>query len=136
MATTAILAAQLGSVEERAHLLGTTLVADQYLFTDAGDGSEPWRPGTITQYFGRLRARIRLEHLDFHYLRKFMETYGQDAGFSPSAVAIRAGHDPSVAAKHYISRIAAVDRELAEAVAALITASGAENPRARATRAP
>ena len=29
-----------------------------------------------------MRARIGLEHLDFHYLRKFMETYGQEMGYS------------------------------------------------------
>ncbi len=35
------------------------------------------------------------------------DAYGQDLGFSPAAVAMRAGHDPSVASKHYTGKIAA-----------------------------
>jgi hypothetical protein len=53
---------------------------------------------------GRMRKRIGLDHLDFHYLRKFMETYGQEMGYSVTQVAMRAGHDPSIAAKHYSGR--------------------------------
>ena len=49
----------------------------------------------MTQYFGRLRARVGLEHLNFHGLRKFMETYGQNLGFSPVQVAMRAGRSHS-----------------------------------------
>jgi len=66
-------------------------------------------------------ARIGLEHLDFHYLRKFMETYGQEMGYSVAQVAMRAGHDPTVAAKHYSGRVAETDRALAKAVASLLT---------------
>ena len=50
-------------------------------------------------------TRVGLEHLDFHYLRKFMETYGQEMGYSRVQVAMRAGHDPTVAAKHYSGRV-------------------------------
>ena len=57
-------------------------------------GGRGWKPGEWTD-------DTQLEHLDFRYLRKFMETYGQNLGFSPVQVALRAGHDPSVAAKHY-----------------------------------
>jgi hypothetical protein len=54
----------------------------QRVLPDALDGSVPWRPDSITQYFARLRSRVKLDHLDFHYLRKFMETYGQNLGYS------------------------------------------------------
>jgi hypothetical protein len=60
----------------------------------------------VSRYFARLRARIGLEHLDFHYLPRFMETYGQEMGYSVAQVAMRAGHDPTVAAKHYSGRVA------------------------------
>jgi integrase len=106
--------------EERARSLGVKLIDDAYVFSDAPDGSEPWRPGAITRYFARLRERVGLEHLDFHDLRKFMETYGQDLGFSPVQVAMRAGHDPSVAAKHYTGSIEETDRALSLAVASLL----------------
>ena len=69
-------------------------------------------------------TRVGLEHLDFHYLRKFMETYGQDLGFSVAQVAMRAGHDPSVAAKHYSGQVAETDRALAQAVASLLVPAG------------
>lgn len=62
------------------------LAADSFVFSDDLDGSQPWRPGAVTLYFGRLRKRIGLDHLNFHTLRKFMETYGQDLGFSPVQV--------------------------------------------------
>jgi len=48
-------------------------------------------PDSISQYFARMRTRVGLGHLDFHYLRKFMETYGQEAGYSVTQVAMRAG---------------------------------------------
>jgi len=118
--TLSMLQAQVDMLTARAAVAGVALDADAYLFSDAADGSVPWKPGAVTQYFAKLRKRIDLDHLDFHYLRKFMETYGQDLGFSPAAVAMRAGHDPSVASKHYTGKIAAADRALASAVASLL----------------
>ena len=63
---------------------------------------------------------MELDHLTFHTLRKFMETYGQDLGFSPVQVAIRAGHDPAISTKHYTGKVDQTDRELAAAVASLL----------------
>ena len=121
--TLSMLQAQVDMLTARAAVAGVALDADAYLFSDAADGSAPWKPGAVTQYFAKLRKRIDLDHLDFHYLRKFMETYGQDLGFSPAAVAMLAGHDPSVASKHYTGKIAAADRALASAVASLLVPS-------------
>jgi hypothetical protein len=53
-----------------------------------------------------------------------METYAQDLGFPASQVALRAGHDPSVMAKHYTGRIEEADRALASAVSQLLLAEG------------
>jgi len=44
----------------------------------------PWKPDAVSQYFARMRKRIGLDHLDFHYLRKFMDTYGQEMGSTNS----------------------------------------------------
>ena len=118
--TAAILQAQIDEVEHRADVAAVSLVDDPYVFTDAADGGLPWKPDTISQYFGRLRKRVDLDHLDFHHLRKFMETYGQEMGYSVTQVAMRAGHDPSIAARHYSGRVAETDRALAAAVASLI----------------
>ena len=103
--TAAILRAQVAEVEARAELVRVDLIDDPYVFTDAADGSEPWKPDTVSQYFGRMRKRVGLDHLDFHDLRKFMETYGLEMGYSVTQVAMRAGHDPSIAAKHYSGRV-------------------------------
>jgi integrase len=97
--TLSMLASQVEMMEQRAKVFERQLQDDCYVFSDAIDGSEPWKPDAITQYFTRLRGRVGLDHLDFHYLRKFIETYGQNLGHSPVQVALRAGHDPSVAAK-------------------------------------
>ncbi len=118
--TAAILRAQIDDVEQRALLAKVALVDDPYVFTDAADGSVPWKPDAVSQYFARMRKRVGLDHLDFHYLRKFMETYGQEMGFSITQVAMRAGHGPSIAAKHYSGRVTETDRALATAVASLL----------------
>ena len=118
--TAEVLRAQLELVESRAAEAGVELVADPYVFTDVVDGAEPWSPDAVSQYFDRMRKRVDLDHVKFHHLRKFMETYGQEAGYSVTQVAMRAGHDPSIAAKHYSGRVVETDRALAAAVAALL----------------
>jgi integrase len=119
--TLSMLCEQRTFIEERAASAGVALVDDPYLFSDEADGSAPWRPDSVTRFFTRVRQRVGLEHINFHDLRKFMETYAQDLGFTPAAVAMRAGHDPSVMSKHYTGRIEEADRALATAVAALIS---------------
>lgn len=118
--TLTLLAEQVEMGECRAKEAGVELDPDPYVFSDSIDGSEPWRPGAVTLYFGRLRKRVGLDHVQFHSLRKFMETYGQDLGFAASQVALRAGHDPSVAAKHYTGKIAEADRAIADGVSSLL----------------
>jgi integrase len=118
--TVAILRAQFADVEARSALVHVDLVDDPYVFTDAVDGSVPWKPDTVWQYVDRMRERDGLDHLNFHDLRKFMETYGQEMGYSVTQVAMRAGHDPPIATKHYSGRVGETDRALANAVASLL----------------
>ena len=49
-----------------------------------------------------------------------METYGKEMGYSMTQVALRAGHNPAVAARYYSGKVAETDRELARAVASLL----------------
>ena len=49
-----------------------------------------------------------------------MDTYGQELGFSLAQVAMRAGHDPAVASKHYTGRVVQADRDLALAISELL----------------
>lgn len=125
-ATLDVLRTQHEFMRARAASVGCEVADDAFLFSDSIDGCDAWRPGAITLYFGRIRKRAGLPHLNFHSLRKFMETYGQELGFSAAQVAMRAGHDPSVAAKHYTGKVADTDRQLASAVASLLTPADAD----------
>jgi integrase len=120
--TLAILRAQIAMLEDRARLCRVPLGDGAYLFSDAADGREPWKPDAVSQYLGRLRGRSDLRQLTFHGLRKFMETYGQEMGYSISQVAVRAGHNASVAAPHYSGRVVETDRDRARAIASLLAA--------------
>ena len=116
--TLSMLRAQVAFLEERAGLARAELLPDAYVFSDDIHGAVPWKSDAVSKYFGRLRARAGLPHI--HDLRRFMETYGQEMGYSVSQVAMRAGHDPSVAARHYSGRVVETDRDLAQAVAELL----------------
>jgi integrase len=118
--TLAMLRAQIQMLEQRAALARVDVLPDAYVFSDDVAGAVPWKPDAVSQYFGRLRERAGLDHLGFHDLRRFMETYGQEMGYSIAQVAMRAGHDPSVAARHYSGRVVETDRELAHSVASLL----------------
>ena len=118
--TVSILAAQLEMLEQRARAAKVELVEDAYVFSDAIDGSVPWKPDSVTQYFNRLRDRAGYSHLNLHSLRKFMDTYGREMGYSMTQVALRAGHNPAVAARYYSGKVAETDRDLARAVAGLL----------------
>lgn len=119
--TLQLVQAQRQMMADRALQLGVELSEDASVFSDAPDGVEPWKPDAVTQYFGRLRDRtgVRSE-LQFKHLRKFMETYGQDLGFSLAQVALRAGHDPAVASRYYTGRVAESDHALASAIEDLL----------------
>lgn len=117
-----ILRCLIDANERRASDAGVSMVDDPYILTTTLNGSDPWDPDTISQYFGRLRARVGLDHLEFKSLRRFMDTYGQELGFSLAQVAMRAGHDPAVASRHYTGRVTEVDRRLAAAMSELLQA--------------
>jgi len=119
-----LVAAQKTMMERRARACGTELALDAFVFSDSPDGSEPWRPDATTQYFIRLRRRTHLRNeLQLKHLRKFMDTYGQELGFSLSQVALRAGHDPAVAARYYTGRVDTSDHALAASIEDLLAES-------------
>ena len=112
---------QRAMMARRAGECDTELAAEAFVFSEAPDGSVPWRPDSPTQYFIRLRRRTSVrEEVKLKHLRKFMETYGQDLGFSLAQVALRAGHDPAVAARYYTGRVDESDHALAAAIETLL----------------
>ena len=115
-----ILTAPVQMLNERAVECSTLLIDDPYVFSTASEGSSPLRPGAITLYFRRLRRPADLDHLQFRHLRRFVGTYGQQLGYSLAQVALRAGHNPAVAARHYTGVVAASDRRLTHAIDRLL----------------
>lgn len=112
---------QQALMAQRADECGTKLAVDAFVFSEAPDGSVPWRPDSPTQYFTRLRNRTSVRsEVKLKHLRKFMETYGQDLGFSLAQVALRAGHDPAVAARYYTGRLDESDHALTAAIETLL----------------
>ena len=83
---------------------GRRRIRDQRLATD----HEPRKPARISRLLDRPRKWIDLDEVDFYYLRKFMETYGQNL-VRRVQVEVRAGDDPCVAAKHYTGSVGDVD---------------------------
>ncbi|MGB5756233.1 MAG: site-specific integrase [Acidimicrobiales bacterium] len=118
-----ILRGQVDAVAKRAADWGEALVDDPYVFTDSLDGSESWHPDAVTRYFSRLRDRNDLGHVTVKSLRAFMDTYGQELGFTLSQVAMRAGHDPAVASRHYTGKVSETDHEIAGALSDLLGGS-------------
>ncbi len=119
--TLALIDAQRDMMSKRAAECEAELGTAAFVFSDAPDGLVPWKPDAVTKYFARLRDRTGLRsEVKFKHLRKFMETYGQDLGFSLAQVALRAGHDPAVASRYYTGRVAESDRALAAAIETLL----------------
>ncbi len=116
-----ILEGQIDMIDRRARACGEALIGNPYVFTDSLDGSECWHPDVITRYFSRLRQRLELGHVTLKSLRAFMDTYGQDLGFTLTQVALRAGHDPAVASRHYVGKVNETDRAIGEALAKLLS---------------
>lgn len=119
--TLKLLVDEVDKLDALAEQTGVDVLEDAYIFTNSLDGAEFWIPDTITQYFKRLCVRNDLPNLTFKLLRTFMDTYGQELGYSTAQIALRAGHDPAVAAKHYTGRVAPTDRFIADGLAGLIS---------------
>ena len=119
--TVDVVKAQVSFMAERAREGGAVLDPDAFLFSDDLTGRKPWREDMVTKWFSAHADAHGAPHLTFKHLRKFMDTYGQELGFTDVEVANRAGHDPAVARKHYTGVRAATDRRLSEGLAGLLS---------------
>lgn len=122
--TVAVVEGQIVLLRQRAEKVGVTFPDDGYLFTDHPRGAEPWNPHVVTDGFRQLTKKLKLPHLTFHQLRKFMESRALDAGFSVAEVAHRAGHDPAVLMRFYAGGVDESGKALAQAVASLLAPEG------------
>lgn len=122
-ATAAVLALHIRRQDERATQGLTALVADPYVFSEAIDGSAPWRPGRVTGFFRRLRAKEHLEHVDMHHLRHFMATQAIAAGIDVRTIAGRLGHSGggAITMRVYAHFLEAADQRAADHMGQLLT---------------
>lgn len=111
---------QVAFMRERAEAGGCMLEADAFLFSDDQTGRKAWREEVVTKWWSALADDVGLGQFTFKHLRKFMDTHGQELGFSVDDVADRAGHTADVARKHYTGVRAATDRRLSAALAGVL----------------
>lgn len=110
---------------ERALAARCRLSGDAWVFSSELDGSEPWKPDSITQRWGRVRRRLDLGDVRFHDLRHFVATQLLAAGVDPRTVAGRLGHaNPNVTLAVYAHFVPERDREAAEVMEGLLAGDG------------
>lgn len=118
--TLALLEDQRAAMEARAISAGIELALDGYCFSDAIDGSTPWRLDRITHAFARARERLGREGVRFHDLRHFVVTHALHAGVAIPTLAQRTGHDPSIMLRVYGHGQVASNRRAGEVAAGLL----------------
>ena len=118
--TVSVIATQIAFMRDRAARAGASLDDDAYLFSDDLNGTKPWREDMATRFLSSLTTSTGGTRFTFRHLRKFMDTHGQDLGFSIDDVAKRAGHTAAVARRHYSGARAATDQRLSAGLAGVL----------------
>lgn len=127
-ATLALLRQHRLRQREQALALGVRLADDALLFSSPE--SRPWRPDVCTNRFGRLRAKLDLDHVRLHDLRHFVASVLIDGGIAISTVSSRLGHSQmSTTLNLYTHAIPATDQKAADYLGDLL--SQRKPPRAR-----
>jgi integrase len=122
-ATVALLRQHRLRQREQALALGTRLAAGALLFATVDGG--PWRPDVCTNRFGRLRARLGLDHVRLHDLRHFVATMLIDGGIPIPTVSTRLGHsENSTTLNLYTHAIPATDQAAAAYLGTLLAGPG------------
>jgi integrase len=105
----------------RAADAGVVLPGDALVFSDALDGSKPWRPNSVTARYCGLRDRIGLHDIRLHDLRHFMATALLNAGVNPKTIATRGGWaDVAMMLNRYAHSLPAADHAAATAMGELL----------------
>jgi integrase len=101
------------AVETLADSLGLDVPDDAFIFSDSPQGSEPWRPGIVTERYARIARKVGANSR-FHTLRHFMATDAISDGNDIVTVSKRLGHsDPSMTLRIYAHALEQRDRDLA-----------------------
>jgi integrase len=109
---------------ETALELGVPLPADAFVFSEAGDCSQPWRPDVCTNWFGRVRTDVGLPHVRLHDLRHFAATALGAGGTPIATISERLGHrDKATTLNIYSHSLPANDRIAASYLGDLLTST-------------
>jgi integrase len=121
--TVALLRAYLRQCEADAAELGITLSPGSCLFSSAPDHATWLKPGTVTQRYRRMCARLGLD-MHIHQLRHYSATELIAAGVDVRTVAGRLGHSGGGATtlRVYSAWVAEVDQRAASHLAARLPA--------------
>jgi integrase len=120
-ATGAVLEGQLGVALKRCAEVGVILADEAYVWSEAPDFSEPWRPDHTSYAFERVRAAAGLREIRFHHLRHFAATMMLASGIDVRTAAGRLGHaEPSVTLRVYAHALEQRDREAAALLSGLL----------------
>ena len=118
-------------VEEWARLADEELRPDAFIFSPYVDGSLPFRPDNVTNFFIRVRDELKLPDVRLHDLRHFTATQLIGAGVDVRTVAGRLGHtDPSMTLRVYSHALEERDRAAAAVMGRVLVPPTAELPAA------
>ena len=107
------------AVEALAYRLGLDVPEDAFVFSDSPQGSEPLRPGLVSERYARVAKAVGAASTRFHALRHYHGTRAIANGSDVVTVSKRLGHsDPSITLRIYAHAIEQRDRELAAATGA------------------
>jgi integrase len=90
--TVQVVATHRAQMAARAAMCRTVLSDDAFVFSNAGDCSEPWFPDSVTRGFKRLCVAEGLPEARLHDLRHFVASQLLSAGIDVRTVAGRLGH--------------------------------------------
>ncbi|MBF6555122.1 MAG: site-specific integrase [Acidimicrobiales bacterium] len=110
----ALLTRHRSLVDKWASEVGTAVAETAFVFSPYEDGSQPFRPDNVTNFFIRVRDSLDLPNIRLHDLRHFTATQLIGAGVDVRTVAGRLGHsDPSLTLRVYSHVIEERDRAAA-----------------------
>jgi integrase len=118
-ATLKVLEVHKATMEERAGTLESVLVPDAFVFTEALDGSVPWRPDSTSRQFREHRGSVGLD-VTLYSIRHQAATAMIDAGVDAKTVSERLGNSVTTVLTTYTRARTAADRAAAELMGSLL----------------
>ncbi len=103
-----------------ARAAGAVVSDDSFVFSRTVDGSEPWRPDSVTRDFHVVRDRASVPGVRLHDLRHYVATRLLASGIDVRTVAGRLGHrNPATTLNVYSHFVPEADQDAAEALGQL-----------------